>query len=153
MEASRAVTRTVDRAIARTSLRALTDYRAAVAKGRAPSALAKRARRAFLHLGGDPARPTYSLKDYDHDRFGPFLGVSDEGSATTAIREAAYESPKAQALAAAARTPMAIGLAIDAERLGGAGEVAVGPEADADVWQDSVDPILVTTNIGTRVNV
>ncbi len=44
-------------------------------------------------------------------------------------------------------------MAIDAERLGGVGEVAVGPEEYANVWQESVDRILVTTNIGTRVNV
>lgn len=150
METSRAVN---DRAVARASVRALADYRAAVAKGRVPAALAKRARAAFLHLGGDPARPAYSLRDYDHTRYGPFLGVSDEGSAVTAIREAAYESPKARALAATARTPMTIGLAIDAERLGGVGETAVGPDEYADVWQGAVDRILVTTNIGTRVNV
>lgn len=150
METSRAVN---DPAVARASLRALAEYRAAAAKGRVPSALARRARAAFLHLGGDPARPTYSLKDYDHVRYGPFLGVSDEGSAVTAIREAAYASPKARALAASARTPMTIGLAIDAERLGGVGETAVGPDEYADIWQGAVDRILVTTNIGTRVNV
>ncbi len=141
-----------DRRFANDCLKTIAAYRRAIARGKASSSLKKRARRAFLHLGGDPARSTVSLRDYDHTRYGPFLGVSDEGSAAAAIRAAAYESPKALALGAR-RTPLAIGLAIDAERLGGVGEVAVGPEEYADVWQESVDRILVTTNIGTRVNV
>lgn len=154
MEAARPLTPREDRALAKSCLDTLAAYRAAVAKGRASAALKTRARRAFLHLGGDPARPTYSLKDYDHNRYGPFLGVSDEGSAAAAIREAGLESPKARALAKPALpTPLAVGLALDAERLGGVGEVAVGPEEYADVWLECVDRVLVTTNIGTRVNV
>lgn len=87
-------------------------------------------------------------------RYGPFLGVSDEGSAAAQIREAALESPKARALPGAVpRTPLVVGVAVDAERLGGIGEVAVGPEEYADVWLECVDRVLITTNIGTRVNV
>ena len=153
VETARPLTRAEERALARSSLATLAAYRAAVAKGTVSAALKARARRAFLHLGGDPARPTYSLKDYDHHRYGPFLGVSDEGSAAGAIREAGLESPKATALAKSRRTPLAIGLGLDAERLGGVGEVAVGPEEYADVWLECVDRVLVTTNIGTRVNV
>jgi hypothetical protein len=150
----RPLTNEEDRALARACLATLASYRTAVARGPAPSRLRTRARRAFLHLGGDPARPTWSLEDYDHNRYGPFLGVSDEGSAAGAIREAGFESPKVRALKRPAeRTPLVVGLALDAERLGGVGEVAVGPEEYADVWLECVDRVLVTTNIGTRVNV
>jgi hypothetical protein len=143
-----------DRAVARSCLDILTSYRAAVATGAAPAELRTRARDAFLHVGGDPARSTCSLKDYDHHRYGPFLGVSDEGSAAAAIREAGFESPKVRALAhPAQRTPLVVGLGLDAERLGGVGEVAVGPEEYSDIWLECVDRVLVTTNIGTRVNV
>jgi hypothetical protein len=153
VETTRTLTRDADRALARSALATLAAYRAAVSKGRVSAALKARARRAFLHLGGDPARPAYSLKDYDHHRYGPFLGVSDEGSAAGAIRDAGLESPKGTALAKSRRTPLAIGLGLDAERLGGVGEVAVGPDEYADVWLECVDRVLVTTNIGTRVNV
>lgn len=143
-----------DRAAAEDYRRALEDYRTSVANGKPTRAEAERARRAFLHLGGDPARPTWSLKNYDHERYGPFLGVSDEGSAAGEIREAAFESPKVRALPRAfPRTPLVVGMAVDAERLGGIGEVAVGPDEYADVWLECVDRVLITTNIGTRVNV
>jgi len=141
------------RSLADACLKVLASYRSAVARGKASAGLKKQARRAFLHLGGDPARSTASLKDYDHDRYGPFLGVSDEGSAAPAIREAGYASPKVRALSRATKAaPLVVGLAVDAERLGGVGEVAVGPEEYADIWLECVDRVLVTTNIGTRVN-
>lgn len=38
------------------------------------------------------------LRDYDAERYGPLLGVSDEGSAADAIVAAALDSPKARAL-------------------------------------------------------
>jgi hypothetical protein len=142
-----------DRALADACQQALTDYRMAVVNGGATRALRARARRAFLHLGGSPARSGASLKDYDHARYGPFLGVSDEGSAAGQIREAAFASPKVRALPhSVPRTPLVVGVAVDAERLGGIGEVAVGPDEYADVWLESVDRVLITTNIGTRVN-
>ena len=142
------------RALAEACVADLTKYRRAAARGAVTAALRKKARTAFLHLGGDPAKPTASLRDYDHERYGPFLGVSDEGSAAAAIREAGYESPKAQALPRTVKpSPLVVGLALDAERLGGVGEVAVGPEEYADVWLECVDRVLVTTNIGTRVNI
>jgi hypothetical protein len=93
-----------------------------------------------------------SLKAYDNERYGPFLGVSDEGSAAGAIRDAALESPKALALPKSARGPLELGVAVDAERLGGIGETAVGPDEYADIWLACVDRVLVTTNVGTRVN-
>jgi hypothetical protein len=111
------------------------------------------ARRAYLFLGGDPEPSSFSLKDYDHERYGPFLGVSDEGSATAAIRDAATASPKCCALPSRTKiAPEIVGVALDAERLGGIGEVAVGPDEYADVWTAGVDRLLITTNIGTRAN-
>ncbi len=142
-----------DRALADACREAIADYRAAVLDGAPARLQTERARKAFLHLGGDPARSSASLKDYDHARYGPFLGVSDEGSAAGAIREAAFESPKVRAHPKhAPRTPLMVGVAVDAERLGGVGEVNVGPEEYADIWLQCVDRVLVTTNIGTRVN-
>ena len=163
LDSSRSRTPDEDRALADACRRALTGYRAAVAGGHA-SAGARRpkaarklkaaARRALLHLGGDPSRSSASLKDYDHVRYGPFLGVSDEGSAAGAIRDAAYASPKVRALPRSiAPSPLIVGVAVDAERLGGIGEVVVGPEEYADIWLECVDRLLITTNIGTRVNV
>ncbi len=142
-----------DRALAAACAEVLAQYRQAATGGAVPAPLAGRARRAFLHLGGDPARASASLKDYDYDRYGPFLGVSDEGSAAGAIREAAFESPKVGALPASVRpAPVVVGMAVDAERLVGVGEVVVGPEEYADIWLATVGRVLVTTNIGTQVN-
>lgn len=142
-----------DRALVASCHRALAAYRAAVAAGNPSRTLKNRARRAFLYLGGDSERSQSSLRDYDHERYGPFLGVSDEGSAADEIRKAAFESPKAEALRKPSlHTPLIVGLAVDAERLGGIGEVAVGPEEYADIWLACVDRLPVTTNIGTRVN-
>jgi hypothetical protein len=142
-----------DHALADACQDVLARYRAAVLKGTLSRRVKTQARRAFLHLGGDPIRTSASLKNYDHLRWGPFLGVSDEGSAAGAIRDAAFESPKVRALPKSVRrTPLVVGVAVDAERLGGIGEVAVGPEEYADVWLECVGRVLITTNIGTRVN-
>lgn len=94
---------------------------------------------------------TPSLRDYDAERYGPFLGVSDEGSAATAIRDAAYGSPKALALRA--RTPLAVGVAHDAERLGSVGEVPVGPDQYERIRSLSDGHVLMTTNVGSHVNI
>lgn len=143
-----------DRALAEACVRTITAYRAAVlTSDGAGQELTARARTAFLHLGGDPTRASLSLKDYDHERHGPFLGVSDEGGAAGAIRDAALDSPKVRALSAgAARDPLCVGVAVDAERLGGVGEVNVGRDEYADVWLQCVDRVLITTNVATRVN-
>ena len=53
------------------------------------------ARRAMANLGGQAEPAIQTLADYDSDRYGPMLGVSDEGSATAAIRHGALASPKA----------------------------------------------------------
>jgi hypothetical protein len=134
--------------------RVVRDYRQQIASGTSPTRRAiAEARRAYLLIGGDPDKPSFSLKDYDHKRYGPFLGVSDEGSAAEAIRDVAYASPKCLGISARTKlTPDIVGVAIDAERLGGIGEVAVGPNEYADVWTGAVDRLLITTNIGTRIN-
>lgn len=134
--------------------RRLERYRSAAARGNATAALRKQAREAYQRLGGDPQPGSLPLGGYDHERFGPFLGVSDEGSAAGAIRDAAMASPKALALTGPAnRDPLVLGVAVDAERLGGIGEIAVGPDEYADIWLECVGRLLITTNVGTRVNV
>jgi hypothetical protein len=92
-----------------------------------------------------------SLRDYNADRYGPFLGVSDEGSAAGAIARAALTSPKARALPAP--DPLALGVAHDAERLRSVGEVPVGPEEYAAIRAASGGAVLLTTNVGSHVNV
>ena len=130
----------------------LRTYRTGVARGtKTLNALQRRiARLALLHLGGDAEPRSRSLRDYDHEKFGPFLGVSDEGSAAEAILAGARRSPKAVALGTL--DPFVLGVALDAERLGAVGEVPVGPEEYADIWVGCVERLLMTTNVGTRVN-
>jgi hypothetical protein len=108
------------------------------------------AHKAMLYLGGEGDLRSVSLKDYDSERYGPYLGVSDEGSAADEIRRAALKSPKAIALGS--RDPMVVGVALDAERLGGVGEVAVGPNEYVNVRLKCVNRILTSTNVGTRIN-
>ena len=112
--------------------------------------LCELATRGMLHLGGEGDVHKASLKDYDHKRYGPYLGVSDEGSAAGAIRKAAQNSPKSVALKQ--RDPMILGVALDAERLGGIGEITVGPQEYVNIRLACVGRILNSTNVGTRVN-
>src|SRR5262245_66393271 len=79
------------------------------------------------------------------------LGVSDEGSATAAIRHGALASPKCAALKQC--TPLTVGVAHDAERLGAVGEVVVGPDEFAAIRLACRGRLLTTTNVGTRANV
>ena len=109
------------------------------------------ARRAMAVLGGQAEPTLETLADYDHRRYGPLLGVSDEGSATAAVRHGALASPKCAALGR--RVPLAVGVAHDAERLGAVGEVAVGPDEYAAIRLACRGRLLTTTNVGTRVNV
>ena len=108
------------------------------------------AREAFLYLGGQGEPSSVSLKDYDHETYGPYLGVSDEGSAAHVIREAALNTPKARLLKKI--VPITVGLSLDAERLGAVGEVPVGPKEYAEIYIQSVGRILTSTNVGTRLN-
>ena len=112
--------------------------------------LASLARDAILYLGGEGDRRSVSLKDYDHNMYGPYLGISDEGSAAHVIRKAALESPKMQVIGLA--VPLIVGVAHDAERLGAIGEVPVGPEEYANIRIECVGRILTSTNVGTQLN-
>lgn len=112
--------------------------------------LMKMARQAFLALGGVAEPVVTSLRHYQHTVYGPYLGVSEGGSAAERIRDAFLRSPKA--LAFGKVDPLVIGGAVDAERLGGSGEVPVGPNEYCDIQLACVGRVLTTTNVGTRVN-
>ncbi len=105
---------------------------------------------AFERLGGYSYPCIASLKDYEHHLYGPFLGVSDEGSAAAAVREAAVNSPKARCFRSPA--PLVTGVAVDAERLGAMGETAAGPDEYKKIRLDTAGRILATANIGGSVN-
>lgn len=114
------------------------------------SRLTNFAREAFLYLGGQSDPSPISLKDYDHRKYGPYLGVSDEGSAAQAIRDAAMKSPKIKVFGKI--TPLVVGVSLDAERLGAIGETPVGPEEYADIFLQCTGRLLTSTNVGTRLN-
>jgi hypothetical protein len=112
--------------------------------------LKKKAQRAFHALGGMAEPVLTSLRHYQHTVYGPYLGVSDEGGAAERIRDSFLKSPKALAYGKA--DPLVIGGAVDAERLGGSGEVPVGPDEYCDIQLACTGRVLTTTNVGTRVN-
>ncbi|UCE62167.1 MAG: hypothetical protein JSU63_10745 [Phycisphaerales bacterium] len=94
---------------------------------------------------------TKALEAYDNQRFGPIVGISDEGSAAKTIARAAYMSAKALALGDEA-DEMCVGMIIDGERMGSAGEIPIGPDE-----YDQLVPVaggwtFSTTNVGVRVN-
>jgi hypothetical protein len=93
---------------------------------------------------------TKALEVYDQQRFGPVLGVSDEGAAAQTIADAAYASAKAKAVDAA--DAMVVGMILDGERMGSAGEVPIGPDEYAQVLPAAQGRIFCTTNVGVRVN-
>lgn len=109
-------------------------------------------RTSLAFLGGQPEPGRRSLVGYDAQRYGPFLGVSDEGSSAPAVLRAALDSPKGTVLGRRP-DPLKLGVALDAERLGGIGEVVVGPDEFASVWMACVNRLLMTTNVGTRANI
>ena len=106
---------------------------------------------AMAYLGGQAVPALETLADYDAEQYGPMLGISDGGIATAAIRKGALAAPKAAALTKL--TPLTLGIAHDAERLGAVGEVAVGPDEYATIRLAARGRVLTTTNVGTRVNV
>ena len=131
----------------------LRKYHALVYSGAEPGVRWRRAvREAMGFLGGQADRHTSTLWEYNHDLNGPFLGISDEGGAAEAIRHAAFASPKARALGHK-KSPLSIGVGLDAERLGSIGEVPVGIEEFAGIWSDCSGRMLMTTNVGSRANV
>jgi hypothetical protein len=113
-------------------------------------ALSKRAADAFRALGGAAEPVASSLASYDAERYGPFLGVSDEGSAAGRIRDAFLKSPKV--LASGRIEPLVVGGSVDAERLAGVGETPVGPDEYREIQLACLGRVLTTTNVGTRVN-
>ncbi|MBF0410968.1 MAG: hypothetical protein HQM10_26730 [Candidatus Riflebacteria bacterium] len=92
----------------------------------------------------------WSLKDYDSERFGPFFGISDDGSSAKDIVRAAFSSPKAKALKN--HTPQELGIDLDAERLVAIGEVVAGPDELQTIRQECSGKILNSMNVGSRVN-
>jgi len=93
---------------------------------------------------------TKRLEEYDYNRFGPLLAVSDEGSAAPVIAEAAYESAKTRSLASP--EPMAVGVMIDGERMSSAGEAPIGPDEYEKVIGAAFGRTLCSTNVGVRAN-
>ncbi len=92
-----------------------------------------------------------ALEAYDNRRFGPIVGVSDEGSAAKTIAKAAYKSAKALAMGDDA-DEMCVGMIIDGERMGSAGEIPIGPDEYDHVVPAANGWTFCTTNVGVRVN-
>ena len=99
-----------------------------------------------------PSGPTSkaSLAEYDWDQHGPLFAVSDEGSAGPIVVDAALSSSKA---AAGALSPLQLGVILDGERMTSAGEVPIGPPEYVQLSAAAAGRLLLTTNVGTRVNV
>ena len=131
----------------------LRDYRAMVRRGGKPGpGLRTQALAALHYFGGDADRESVSLRDYDHVRYGPFLGVSEDGVTADDVCRAARSSPKGRALGANA-SALEVGVSVDAERLGGVGEVVVGLDEYGKIWCECAGRSLMTTNVGSRANV
>jgi hypothetical protein len=92
----------------------------------------------------------FPLDTYDSERFGPLFAVSDEGSAGETVVNAAYASAKARALWPI--DPVSLGVALDGERMTSAGEVPIGPPEYGDLLDAAAGRLLLTTNVGVRVN-
>jgi hypothetical protein len=97
-------------------------------------------------------RPTSKalLAEYDSDQYGPLFAVSDEGSAGPVVLDAALSSAKA---AAGASNPFQLGVILDGERMTSAGEVPIGPPEYDVLSSAAAGQLLLTTNVGTRINV
>jgi hypothetical protein len=95
-------------------------------------------------------RYRFSLATYDSEHFGPLFAVSDEGSAGETIVDAAYASAKAKALWPI--DPVSLGVALDGERMTSAGEVPIGPPEYGQLSNAAAGRLLLTTNVGVRVN-
>lgn len=93
---------------------------------------------------------TGRLDEYDSERFGPLLAVSDEGENAETIARAAYASAKARTLHPTA--PMPLGVMIDGERMVSAGEGPIGPDEYAKLIAAAFERTLCSTNVGVRVN-
>src|SRR5262247_2703989 len=100
----------------------------------------------------EPQRPMSKerLAEYDSDQYGPLFAVSDEGSAGPVVLEAALSSAKA---AAGASSVFRLGVILDGERMTSAGEVPIGPPEYGELSTGAAGQLLLTTNVGTRINV
>jgi hypothetical protein len=92
------------------------------------------------------------LAEYDSDRYGPLFAVSDEGSVGRAIVDAAYSSAKAT-VDEWASSYFRLGVALDGERMTSAGEAPIGPPEYRLLSAAAAGRLMLTTNVGTRVNV
>src|SRR5215471_9133878 len=90
------------------------------------------------------------LAEYDSDQYGPLFAVSDEGSAGPVVLDAALSSSKA---AAGASSRFRLGVILDGERMTSAGEVPIGPPEYGALSSAAAGQLLLTTNVGTRINV
>src|SRR5262245_51028717 len=90
------------------------------------------------------------LAEYDSSQYGPLFAISDEGSAGPVILDAALSSAK---VAAGASSPFRLGVILDGERMTSAGEVPIGPPEYGALSAAAAGQLLLTTNVGTRVNV
>src|ERR1043166_9599892 len=78
------VSRRDGRAAADAFRKTLRDYREFVrTDGKPGRGLRAQALKALHYFGGDADRESVSLRDYDHTRYGPFLGESGDGFRTT----------------------------------------------------------------------
>jgi hypothetical protein len=105
---------------------------------------------AFQQIGGGAEPCLVSLRSYESDRYGPYLGVSDDGNAAHEFRKAILASPKAEVLGP--QPPLVVGAALDAERLAAVGEVVVGRDEYCNIWLACQGSTLMSTNVGTRLN-
>src|SRR4051794_20212515 len=96
------------------------------------------------------ADTSLALKKYDSARYGPLFAVSDEGSAAQSVIDAAYESAKAHIIGGGDVT--SLGVILDGERMTSAGEVPIGPVEYATLTASVAGRLLLTTNVGVRVN-
>src|SRR5262245_15513676 len=94
--------------------------------------------------------PKRLLAEYDNHQYGPLFAVSDEGSAGPVILDAALSSAKA---AAGASSLFQLGVILDGERMTSAGEVPIGPPEYGTLSAVAAGRLLLTTNVGTRINV
>jgi hypothetical protein len=113
----------------------LREYRTIASGSRLPGHRWRSAAlKALGYLGGDADRIRTSLRDYDHHRYGPFLGVSDDGDAAAEVY-AALASPGSRLDAAHRRLPPAW----HSTRNGSAcRRGSVRPDEFSDIWSKCV---------------
>jgi hypothetical protein len=90
------------------------------------------------------------LEDYDYAKYGPLLGISDEGSAAGTIAAAGYASAKS--IVTGSANAAAVGIIIDGERMTSAGEVPIGADEYAAITKVAFGRTLCSTNVGVRVS-